>query len=73
MITLVKGVELPYLPAVDTNLQVRGTSDVYFTDNNTFDKSAWFVARANDTIKLPSGKQFYLFSNSSNVLAEMAV
>ena len=73
MIQLEAKVEKSYIPSVDVTLQVRVEGVVYITDDNTLTRGGWFALGKKDTIKLPAGKQLYLFSDSNNVLAEMAV
>ena len=73
MIELVKGVEKPYTPATDVNLQVNGVTVVYLTQDNTQPKKGWFRAKSGETIRLAAGSTWYLWCNLDNVLAEEAV
>ena len=70
---LAKNTELTYTPDVDTNLQVKGSTKVYFTKDNTQPKSEWQTIRFEDRITIPSGATYYFWCTNDNELAEIGV
>lgn len=70
---LTKNTELTYTPDVDTNLQVKGSTKVYFTKDNTKPKSEWQTIHFGDRVTIPSGITYYFFCSYDNILAEIHV